>query len=428
MAEAAAMAGPQGASEGVATLRTLQCVRERCNAILALAKADKLKHFKLNEAKIDAVADFVKGLMDKDYPSYDAVPFHSRLRHFEAGGIDRVTPLTNSWACGPMEEARRLIDLVVVSVLLDAGAGNKWRYTEKGTNFKAGRSEGLGVASFHMFYSGAFSSDVTNPHRADAVGLQRLPDDAVRKAFQATNEAANPLVGCDGRTQVLKRLGSALLQHPQYFEREGLFRPGNMVDYLFAQAGEDGSVSLTSLWEVVMYGFEAMWPADGGRVSLDGRSMGDVWKHSALPEDGTNWGQLIPFHKLSQWLTFSLMEPLMRAGMKLKNTTLMTGLPEYRNGGLLVDMGVLEPQYPEVVSKPHTPDEEVIVEWRALTVALLDEIYAALRAKIGQSEEEFPLVKMLECGTWKAGRVVAQQRDPATSAPPIQIISDGTVF
>lgn len=100
------------------------------------------------------------------------------------------------------EKARRLVDLVTTSVLLDAGAGDVWKYTEKSTGFEAGRSEGLGVASFHMFGAGAFSSDPgTCPHRADSVGLKGLEDDSVRTAFQV-DDAANPLVGCEGRTQV----------------------------------------------------------------------------------------------------------------------------------------------------------------------------------------------------------------------------------
>ncbi|CAN0585354.1 unnamed protein product, partial [Ectocarpus sp. 12 AP-2014] len=100
------------------------------------------------------------------------------------------------------EKARRLVDLVVTSVLLDAGAGDVWKYTEKSTGFEAGRSEGLGVASFHMFGAGAFSSDTgSNPHRADSLGLKGLADDSVRRAFQVDDDA-NPLVGCDGRTQV----------------------------------------------------------------------------------------------------------------------------------------------------------------------------------------------------------------------------------
>ncbi|CAM9747486.1 unnamed protein product, partial [Sphacelaria rigidula] len=211
--------------------------------------------------------------------------------------------------CDNLERSRRLLDVVVTSVLLDAGAGDVWKYRESETGFEAGRSEGLGVASFHMFQAGAFSSDAQNfPHRADSVGLKGLADDAVRTAFQV-DDSTNPLVGCDGRTQVLKRLGVAMEQHPEFFEAGGVFRPGNMVDYLLTQT-EPGTknVSITKVWEVVMYGFEAMWPK--ARTELDGCSMGDVWRHPLLPDDGSGWSQLVPFHKLSQWLTYSLMEPL----------------------------------------------------------------------------------------------------------------------
>ena len=64
----------------------------------------------------------------RDYKSFDEVPGHSRWRHFEAGGLDRVKPLVQNWKDGGVdstEVARRLVDLAVVSVLLDAGAGAK---------------------------------------------------------------------------------------------------------------------------------------------------------------------------------------------------------------------------------------------------------------------------------------------------------------
>lgn len=65
------------------------------------------------------------------------------------------------------EKARRLVDLFLVSVLLDAGAGNLWKYTEPGTDRIFSRSEGLGVASVHMFKSGFFSGDEGQPFRVD---------------------------------------------------------------------------------------------------------------------------------------------------------------------------------------------------------------------------------------------------------------------
>lgn len=65
------------------------------------------------------------------------------------------------------EQARKVIDLFVVSVLLDAGAGNSWKYKEFATGLTFSRSEGLGVASLHMFESGLFSSLPDEPYRVD---------------------------------------------------------------------------------------------------------------------------------------------------------------------------------------------------------------------------------------------------------------------
>jgi hypothetical protein len=65
-----------------------------------------------------------------------------------------------------VEQARRLIDLVLVSVLVDAGAGQVWKYTtEEGE--RIGRSEGLALASFDMFLNGYFSSSADVPDRVD---------------------------------------------------------------------------------------------------------------------------------------------------------------------------------------------------------------------------------------------------------------------
>jgi hypothetical protein len=57
-----------------------------------------------------------------------------------------------------MELTRRVIDLFFVSVLLDAGAGDHWRYVEPGTEKTYERSEGIAVASLYMFKALDFSS------------------------------------------------------------------------------------------------------------------------------------------------------------------------------------------------------------------------------------------------------------------------------
>jgi hypothetical protein len=127
------------------------------------------------------------------------------------------------------ERTRRLIDLFLVSVLLDAGAGSKWQYRSKETNRYYRRSEGLAVASLEMFKAGQFSSDSSNPFQVDSAGLKRLDVDAMARGLQVTE--ANPLDGLDGRTGLLMRLADALQQNQEVFGLEA--RPGNMLGMPF---------------------------------------------------------------------------------------------------------------------------------------------------------------------------------------------------
>lgn len=126
------------------------------------------------------------------------------------------------------------------------------------------------------------------------------------------------------------------------------------------------------------------------------------------------------------------------------NSHLLTGLPEYRNGGIFVDLGVLSLR-PEALSRglaysrsvnPSSdlpmfdPADDVIVEWRALTVALLDVVHGMVNEELRKqgAEVELSLAQVLEAGTWKAGRLVAGKKRPGTKSSPILIVSDGTLF
>ena len=105
----------------------------------------------------------------------------------------------------------------------------------------------------------------------------------------------------------------------------------------------------------------------------------------------------------------------------------LTGVAEYRNGGLFIDCGVLQFRNPDDAGRSHSVDSSLVVEWRALTVALLDRLTDDLRTRLGMNENSLPLAKVLEGGTWAAGRAVARQRR-LDGSPPIKVISDGTVF
>jgi hypothetical protein len=136
----------------------------------------------------------------------------------------------------------------------------------------------------------------------------------------------------------------------------------------------------------------------------------------------------VPFHKLSTWLSLSLIEPLEMRGVAVTGLDGLPGLAEYRNGGLFVDCGALTLLDPAAAAdRPHTADSPLVVEWRAATVALLDRLLPEVRAALGVDAAQFPLASMLEAGTWLAGRRIAAQRRPG-GGPPIAIVSDGTVF
>lgn len=72
-----------------------------------------------------------------------------------------------------------------------------------------------------------------------------------------------------------------------------------------------------------------------------------------------------------------------------------------------------------------TVDSQTVVEWRAVTVIALDKIAQAIKENLGAPD--LTTAQILEAATWKAGRLVAKESRPA-GGPPIDIISDGTVF
>lgn len=408
----------QSEREVIAYLQTPQAIRDRCQILFDLCCQDRLNHFACDLERLDTVADYAIATMREHYPHLD-IPFHSRWRHFDAGEVPRLHQLAVQLAhLSPRDAVKAKLDLVVTSVLLDAGAGRDWQYCEPSSGKTIARSEGLAVASYHLFCQGAFSADPAWPFQVDAEGLLQLTEADLRAGFQVSD--ANPLVGIEGRLALLHSLGQALQQQPHRFGTAPA-RPGHLIDAL--TTGESETVSAASLLTEVLEGLGSIWP---GRVELAGVNLGDVWPHSALT--GEQPGEhLVPFHKLSQWLTYSLVEPLTEAGMTVSHLEALTGLAEYRNGGLCVDLGLLQPKHAAVLEQTHAPGSEVVVEWRSLTIVLLDRLAARIRQKLGLSADELPLMKVLEGGTWSAGRRIARQLRPDGS-PPIAIASDGTVF
>jgi hypothetical protein len=380
-----------------------------------MAVEGKSRYFTCDLTQLGKVADYVISVMRHEYPNLQ-IPFHSRWRHFDAGGVPRNSKLDEKLATlTSVERAIAKFDLAIISVLLDAGAGNTWCYYEQETGLSFKRSEGLAVASFQMFCQGAFSSNPQYKERVDAQRLQALTEQELAHGFAANAE--NPLVGIAGRLKLLQKLGQVLLSSPDMFGEENP-RPGNLVKYLLTKS-DNNQLSASAVFSAVLEGLSPIW---SGRIELAGVNLGDVWYHPDITDN-----HLVPFHKLSQWLTYSLLEPLEELGIEITGLDTLTGLAEYRNGGLCLDLGLISVKTPDILLKPHKVDSEVIVEWRALTIILLDQIAGVVREQLGMSAEELPLVKILQGGTWTSGRKIANElREGGT--PPIQIESDGTVF
>jgi len=395
-------------------------VRRAAERMLILALDGRLDDWIVDLDRLAPAADFVAAVVRERYPRLN-VPVHSRWRHFVFDGRDLWNGIVvgANWQSADAA-ARAAFDLVITSVLLDAGAGAQWHYQDCGTGLDVARSEGLALASFRWFESGGLADHPHDPFRVDAAALGRADIRTLQRIFQVSD--SNQLLGLEGRARLLNRLGAVVESRPDLFAIADSPRPGGLFDALRART-IDGRLPAATVLETLL---EALGPIWLDRPRLGGISLGDCWPHPALvgvnPEDG-----YAPLHKLSQWLTYSLIEPLENAGIAVTNVHELTGLAEYRNGGLMVDMNILNPREPAALAKTYTVADPFVVGWRSLTVALLDQLAPLVATGLGLRSDQFPLASALEGGTWAAGRLIAGQKR-ADGGPAFNVLSDGTVF
>ncbi|KAI9664274.1 MAG: hypothetical protein M1831_002453 [Alyxoria varia] len=426
-------------------LKSLPAIRKQSSYILEKVVKNDLKHFECHMERLPALVEYVAKVITRDYGSeFDSIPPHGRWQHFEVGGKKRVDDLIGLWGTSvdSLERTRRLLDLCVTSVLLDAGAGDKWTYRSRDDGAEYRRSEGIAVASMEAFRSGFFSSHPDQPHQVDAGKLRTVALPEMESAFHANH--SNPMEGLQGRVTLLNNMSKALTANPQFFGSSA--RPGNMLDSLLSASSYSKgrySISVEILWNVLLEGFSQIWP--GTRTQWEGKALGDAWHCESMPFAPTDWRSIVPFHKLSQWLAYSVIQLIERMmPVDFFGKEHLTGLPEYRNGGLFVDLGVLQLRSAEVLRgfecyKESLPanqqsedlmpmfkaDDDAIVEWRAATVGLLDVLHKRVNEYLGlEGGSRLSLAQVLEAGSWKSGREVAREKRPDTSTPPIITMSD----
>ena len=234
----------------IQTLRDPATIRIQAKRMLDRAKENRLEHFSYNPAQLIPTASFVIDVISTRYPTLH-IPYHSRWRHFEAGGIDRIHIMQKELShLPPAEQGKILYELVIISVFLDAGAGSAWSYQEPGTNKQYTRSEGLALACLNMYQNGILSAHQHEPLRIDAQRLIEFTATDLSHSFQITS--ANPLAGLAGRVALLNRLGHSMKQKTQYFGTEG--RLGDFYCHISALATIN-SLAATQIFQAVLDAF-----------------------------------------------------------------------------------------------------------------------------------------------------------------------------
>ncbi|KAL0075170.1 hypothetical protein J3Q64DRAFT_1763771 [Phycomyces blakesleeanus] len=436
-------------------LLSLRAVRERAFKVQEAAVKNKLGHFDVDHSKFQDMVQIVVLLIKRDYEHPSQILPHGRWRHFDVGGRPRVQHLLNSWASlgqPLMEQTRRILDLFVVAVLLDFEPSVAWTYREKTTRRNYRRTEGVVVAVMDMFMAGTFSSNVNDPHRVDSEGLLSLSIETLYSGFQVGDR--NRLIGLEDRLDLLHHLGNILKKKTEFFGYSSVPRPGNMLEYLLAhpttiKTKKGPLIRLETLWPVVQEMGE-LWAADNSDKGGT-HNLGDVWPCESIrtSRNPQSTDHFVPFHKLSQWLVYSLIEPLEKLlGATIEGTDMLTPLPDYRNGGLLLDTGFLSlkpvdyerglrnyhansllPGQPKVEVAPmFEMADPVVIEWRALTTTYLDIVADHVRSTLGIHRSKLSLFQLIEGGTWSAGRELAEISRPNTQVPPIMIKLDRYVI
>ncbi|KAI7897365.1 uncharacterized protein EV154DRAFT_535315 [Mucor mucedo] len=425
----------------------LNAVRERCYKVQEAANKNRLHHFDVDPSKLDDMVQFVTLIIKRDYDTPSDIPVYGRWRHFDIGNKLRLNILMKTWSSQgitSLEQTKRLIDILVVACLMDMKPCQNYVYREQSTGRLLKRKDGIAVALLDMFVAGAFSTDPSQPYRVDSEALMDLSLETLKNGLQFNEQ--NTFVGIEERHELLNHLGYALKTRQDYFGRE-THRPGNMMDYLLSHPStiktkKGPLISIETIWPVVQEMGE-IWSAEEGIGGTAG--LGDVWPCKAILGDDN----MVPFHKLSQWLIYSIIEPMEKLlGATIEGSDLLTPLPDYCNGGFLIDTGFLTlkqadmdrgiknyhansllPYQPKVEVAPMFDiSDPVITEWRALTVAYLDLVAERVRQSFRLSKKLLSLSQLIQGGSWSAGRELAEISRPNTHEPPIVIKNDKRVI
>lgn len=388
-------------------------IRQQCMKVFTLAVEGK-SHFILHLDEIPKVADYVFEVLTERYPQLE-IPGHSCWVHLKESTKRQEILASYLDTLDNEERLKFKIDFATLVSVIGAGTGSEWSFEDKEEGIKLGRTEGLVCAAFDLMMSDLFKTD--GLYQLNAQNLLSLEVQSFTSMFQISEK--NKLYGIEGRLSLLNQLGYCLENNNSYFDLEQ--RPGDLLN-TFKKALSAGEIEAYSLFHSILKAFHKIWPS---RLNINGVSMGDTWLYKPIGTSPIE--QILPFHTLSQFMVYSYFSAIEDYGWKIVNKDSLSGLSDYRNSGLFVDLGVLELRDIFELQKLHLPSDNIILEWRALSVVLLDQLAKVIRDKMTLDSQQFPLWKILEAGSWHAGRKIAYHIR-ANGEPPLKIQSQGMVI
>jgi len=402
------------------SLLTAEAVRVRAQVLLEKARAGALEYTSVDLSKLGPAADRAISAAEKSFPDGQFPPY-SIWRNLEAGGVDRWGMLAGARGfSGPEEMARSAFDLAIITALLGDLDAENWTYDEIVTGQSYDGRDGLAVAALNLFAAGAFSAEPGDPMRVDAHALIRLVPEELSADLTASD--GKPLPDGEHRFRRLVKLGEAIGLRPDLFSDGKITRPGLLFDRLTA-AGNDSAVQMHAVLDKIQDGLGPIWP-DANKIG--DVALGDTEVHPALAS-GDETSMFLPLHAVSQFLAFSLIEPLAWAGYGCDGFDRLAGIADRTQCAFMLDGGLISISDEALFAEPVLSEHVAVAELRGLTVALLDTLVREIRNRLEVGQEELPLVCLMEAGTKGAGLEIALEKR-GNFAFPLRILSDSTVF
>lgn len=403
-------ATPQALSEAISLL-TAGALREGAIRILELARQNALPGIRLDESRLEPLAQQTASILRAAAPEAGFAP-HTLWRLAEAGGEDRWGMIAGARAFPDVRMmGRTAFEVAMIAVLMTPPAVAGWRFEDPFTGESLEGAEGMMAATLSAFASGLFSAVPADPIRADAHALIRVETEELARALQVETEHAAILAAR------LHSLGELTGMRPDLFARDEEPRPGGLFDLLFDEGQEDGCLSLTRIFALVMEGLVPLWE---GTESLNGVPLGDTVRVPALA--GHMEGEpLLPLHERARFLSLSLIEPLAWAGIAPLDLDGLGGPTDADHVQLMLAGGVVS----FTLQDGDARAQAAIL--RGLTGALTAELANKVRGILETDAGDLPLTCIEEAGTLPLAAMLLRE-NPAAVEDFGKIAAAGTVF